>query len=262
MRYLLTFTILSLALSAIGQGFQPTDVAFLGNAAVVASIPASSWDPMTSIAIPFAGYTNNTYSTNSGVAVWPDKSGHSYDLTGVVSGNQTYASQDLNGLRVLKQNGINQSWLSNSVMPWVAPFEIFCVLNLTLTNPGTQYYFVPTNVNPYGFFRVWDQQSGMSVGCSGSFNTGKTVTTNKWQVWEIVMNGASSSMYTNNSLFGSGNAGSLPGGTVGLFLDSYTSGGSAGYADFAELFFYTNLLTRDQATSNYYYFTNKYNLLP
>lgn len=237
--------------SCLGQAFSfadPTVHSWGGSTAVAASYnPTNNSDGVT----PSLWLLADDLSS-SPVGTWTDRTTNAHAFGASGASRPALLSANLNGHNVVWFNDGTGNTLKNSTYSNIQPHELVFVMSLTnrgsivftATNAFTEYFSINANQ-----FRL-NAPSGESVG---NFNI-----TNKWCVYDIIFDGASTRMYTNNV-------------SIGAFTNPGTDpmfGLNIGGDPFFTLFNIAEFLTyhtTNSATARlnlYSYLTNRYAIVP
>lgn len=204
-----------------------------------------------------AWYVGDDYTTNSSVATLPDRWVNAWNLTNSASTTTWPKGQSsgLNGHRVL---GFDGFYLRQPAYTSSQPHEI--VMVMSITNRATTE-IICSSMNSSFEHRVDHNAPNIQQLASGSVVSPITSDgglTNRWVVYDIVFNGASSTIYSNLVAGVTVNPGTFTesGFTVGE-LYNLTFPSRCAIAEIAT--YGTNLSSGARSSLNTY-LTNKYNI--
>jgi len=191
---------------------------------------------------------SNVVLSGSNVLAWKDCSGNGNDVTqSDVNSQPTYLTNTLNGLPVIKFDGIND-YLRNTTFVQNQPLTVFVVWHVNSTNGGTVF----DGVNSRILLRYYNDIQAYA-GTSSTYSKSVPFT----NLSTVVFNGTNSAIYDNGILQTTGDFGAniLDGLTIGtsylndgLFLDGYI----------AEIIMYNSVLSNDERIANETYLSKKY----
>ncbi len=208
------------------------------------------------------------YVTNSSTWISMADLKSSYDLTNRAASTlwPGVSGSTLNSRQYIHFVQADNEYLYNSAYTASQPDEVCLVARVLDTNPTAWNVILDGNSSRQLFAL---EHSTYRANAGGSTPTGPIFATNRWEVFNIVFNGASSCVYTNGVLawtadFGSGGAGGLA-----LGIDYFDTLFGPASMDFAEMSTYSAALGAVDSTPGNYtastvrsnlvnYYTNKY----
>lgn len=270
-----TLLFLLSAFACLGQAFTMKDTAFLGNA--IPKATGVTTTPTNLVGFPsLAWYVASDFTTNATPLYisWPDRWTNGWALTNAgfadpVTNLVLRVPGGLNGKDYLLFPGTNAAnCLISANYTSQQPHEIVMVMNATNARQFN-VLFDGWNSATFDnkFYPFYDTSGmGLKIGGASAVFAG-FMTSNKWQVVDVIFNGADSRVYTNNVLAGTvnpgtaGSSGLIISGAVTLTSDREFTGGIAEIACYGggNPIPGTNTAAR---TALFNYLTNYYGLSP
>ncbi len=188
------------------------------------------------------------------VANWPDQSGNGNDLIqGVAANRPTFRTAVLNGLPIIRGDGINDLLAVNYAL--VQPVNLFIVAEYNVFNAFDTLH--DGNAALRGrLYAIGVNQMRLHAGVG--LTTGAIPLITSFRLYSCTINGATSEIRQDGVQQAAGNAGGVaPGGTT-LFAD----GGGANHAnaDIAEAIVYSSVLSVTDRDLVETYLADKYGL--
>jgi hypothetical protein len=206
-------------------------------------------DYITNLSTPFVGISNRIIGS---VNLFTNPAGNS-DYWPVGSTDST-----ANNNKTIQFDGSNDSLLAPN-HSLSQPFEVWLVmLENGSPNANDPTYFATSSGSPKFYSQTTIKNLKLYAGTQlNGANNSQVTFSNRWQVVRTVFDGARSSIWTNNSLLISGDAGSANGSAL-VMGENYTAFASPSKYKLAELATFNATNSTANCSNLNYYFTNKY----
>lgn len=162
----------------------------------------------------------STVTVNTGISAVLDKSGNGRTLLQSTTNNQpAWTASAINGKYAAVFDGVNDTLSSSFTLSQPVTLFIVAKYDDSTTNASL---FDGTTGNTMRVFRAAATQVAAFAGAQlSSSNT----TPESWHIWELIYNGASSSIMADGTSLASGNAGTASGNgiTLGTFGNGFSS---------------------------------------
>lgn len=240
---------------AFGQSFTLQDVAFLGNL-IPSSVPVVSYTP-TNLpnATSISWWKATNYTTNAGVATWPDSGPSGYTMTN--SGVASAFPKDggtLGGQKILNF-AYNAAYIVSVNYTSSQPHTICMVFKSTVPDTSGKYVFDSANATYREYLNTANNNDGPNkewvMGAGAAYTP--NMLTNVWMLIECSYNGGTSALYTNGIAAGaSGNSGTVTMSGI-TFGCSYTRASLSGAFLVGDIMTYSSVFTASDRNwlSNY-----------
>jgi hypothetical protein len=173
------------------------------------------------------------------VGYWGDKSTNARHVTQATAGSKpTLQTAELNGKNVVQFDGADDYLFRNAVNV-SQPFTVALVVKVT---EGSSRVFLGG-----GQSSVFAPSFAVSYYANSSTVTGTVTKNSVWFVADVLFSGASSDLYVNNVLAGSGSAGT--GSITNLGIGAYATGGTPFTGFIAEVLVYSAALSGPQRSA-------------
>lgn len=189
-----------------------------------------------------AADANSVVTTGSSVTRWNDKSGNGRIMN--VSGTPTYTVAGQNGLNVISVNGSQSFQTSTSLNPLSSSNQVsaFVVLRQATIPPGLVIFFLSQQDGAQAFGMYFGSSSRFLTNISNSQLSYTGVTFGSPQIYEVVFDGTTRTMYVNGNFLVSNTIAGNSLTTVNSALGAL--GGIDGYG--CEFLFFNTALATNQ----------------
>jgi hypothetical protein len=230
-----------------------------------ASVAAAPIPPVTTGLQLWYEADTTTGADGSAVATWPDKSGFGRDLTAFAP-NQTAVMRRnaVNGRAALEFDGTSSLMKTyGSTFTFAQPDTFFIVYRSLDPNTSNRAFLFDSRNSGVrqAFGRPGASQQRLYANLDLDFG-GVTYPFSSFSIFSGTFNGASSSLYQNGTLVGTGNAGgaSMDGFSVGGLSTSAQYGYDLSHSQIAEILYYTGAMNAADRQAVTAWLDEKYNV--